>query len=254
MGNAGRYAAPFPEPLVYLAGIGGCLRLLEKQVKFVHQVARVLFGGAVLSDPVPNLVLDNEHTEFFELLAELLYIKTYETVVYVDIRPVVKDIQAPVYVDLDRGSHPLRLFFRLAQKLVEQVLEHRHFFGVGNAAVHSGVGEQFPVDVAHGAVDHGLFYGLQPAFPTDDEFAERQYEVGFERQRVFVLRVIYVYIHRVDVIHAVLRYAYDLAPQGFYKLRVLTFRVADDNVVTGDQVTVRDLPFGGERFAAPGRA
>ena len=49
-------------------------------MKLVHVVAGGLLFGAVDGDAVPHLVLHNEHTQLFKLLAELLNVKADKAV------------------------------------------------------------------------------------------------------------------------------------------------------------------------------
>ena len=60
--DSGRYAAPFSKSLPNLNGIGCGLFLFEQQMKFVHIVTGSLFFRPVYRNPVPYLVLHNEHT------------------------------------------------------------------------------------------------------------------------------------------------------------------------------------------------
>ena len=64
------HAAPFAEALPNLGTVRGGLFLFQQKVELVHVVARCLVLGAVDGNSVPHLILHDQHTELFELLAE----------------------------------------------------------------------------------------------------------------------------------------------------------------------------------------
>ena len=72
LGDACRDAAPLAEPLPNLHRVGGGLFLFQEQVHLVDVVAGRLAGGPVDGDAVPHLVLDHQHPDLFQLLAQLL--------------------------------------------------------------------------------------------------------------------------------------------------------------------------------------
>ena len=50
-------------------------------------------GGTVDRYPVPNLVLDDEHPDLFQLFSQLLNVKADDPVIDIHVCPVVKHIQ-----------------------------------------------------------------------------------------------------------------------------------------------------------------
>ena len=63
LGDTGRAAAPFSEPLPDFHGIGSGLFLFEEQVKLIDIVPGTLAGRAVGGNTPPYLILNNEHTD-----------------------------------------------------------------------------------------------------------------------------------------------------------------------------------------------
>ena len=66
--NSCRYTAPFSEPLPDFDAVCSGLFLFQQEVEFVYIVPGVLFAVAVDGDTVPDLILDDEHTQLFQLL------------------------------------------------------------------------------------------------------------------------------------------------------------------------------------------
>ena len=64
-------AAPFAEPLPYLHAPTRQLPLQE-QMELIHIVAGGPAQPPVYRDTVPHLILDDQHTELLQLLAQLL--------------------------------------------------------------------------------------------------------------------------------------------------------------------------------------
>ena len=102
-------AAPFPEPLPDFSGIGCRLFLFQKQVELVGKVPCGLALAAVGGDTAPNLVLDNEHPQLFELLAQLLDVKGHKPVADVHVGTVVKDIQGAGHIQVKGLRHTVSL-------------------------------------------------------------------------------------------------------------------------------------------------
>ena len=65
-----------------------------------------------------------------------------------------------------------------------------------------GVGKVGLVDHLHRPVNDRFLDGLQPRLAAHDELAEGQHEVGFQRQRVFFLRIVEVDVRGVHIVGA----------------------------------------------------
>ena len=78
-------------------------------MELVAEIPRCLALAAVLGHTAPNLVLDNEHPQLFELFSQLFNIKGHNAVLDVDIGTVVKDVQASVYIQVKGLRHTVSL-------------------------------------------------------------------------------------------------------------------------------------------------
>ena len=138
----------------------------------------VIAGGfvrlAVDGDAVPHRVLHDQHTDFLQLLAQLLDIEGHNAVFDVDAGAVIEHVQRTGDIDFKRRGDVLRLLFLLCQQRIVQILQNRHVF-------RHGVGQIIPVDHADTAVDDGLFHRLQALLAAYDQLAQGEDEVGFQR-------------------------------------------------------------------------
>ena len=143
--DAGGDAAPFSEPLPNLHRVGGGLFLFQQQVHLVDVVAGGLVGGTVDGDAVPHLVLDHQHTDLFQLLAQLLDVIADNAVVDVHIALMVEHIEGAGHIDFQRRGDVLCLFLLLRPQQVVEVLQDGHILRAGvieigpdRPAAHSG--------------------------------------------------------------------------------------------------------------------
>ena len=113
LGDTSRAAAPFPKPLPDFHGIGSGLFLFEEQVELIDIVPGTLASRAVGGNTPPYLVLNNQHTDFLHLLAQLLDVVADKAVVHIHIGSVVEQIQRAFDIDFQRRCHMPRLFFLL---------------------------------------------------------------------------------------------------------------------------------------------
>ena len=180
-----RDAAPLSKTLPNLDGVGRSLFLMQQQVHLVDVETGGLASGAVFGDSVPYRVLHNQHPDFFELFAQLADVKADHAGVNVDVGAVIEHIERTGDIDFKRGGDVLRLLFVLPPQLVIQVLQHRHI-------LRRGIVEIVPIDQPHTAVNDGFLHRLQAVLAAYDQLAERKDEVGFQRQRVFIVRVVEV--------------------------------------------------------------
>ena len=148
--------------------------------------------GAIDSNAIPHLILHHQHPDFFELLAQLLNVITDNAAVHIHIGMVVEHIEGAGNIDFKCGGDVLRFLFILGAEGIIQVLQNRHI-------LRFGVVEVVPVDDTHTAVNDGFFYRSKPVLAANDQLTQRQDKVGFQRQRVIVITVIQIQVHRVDV-------------------------------------------------------
>ena len=98
---------------------------------------------------------------------------------------MVEHIQGAGNIDFQRRSDVLRFFFLLGQQEVVQILQYRHI-------LRPGVIQVIMVDQPYTTVDDGFLDRLQALLAAHDQLAQRQNEVGFQRQRAFIVRVVQV--------------------------------------------------------------
>ena len=203
-------------------------------------------GGTIDGDAVPYLVLDHQHTDLFQLLAQLLDVIADNAVVDVHIALVVEHIEGAGHIDFQRRGDVLCLFFLLRPQQIVKVLQNGHI-------LRAGVIEIGLIDQPHTAVNDGFLHRLQALFAAHDQFTQGQDEVGLERQRTFIVRVVQIQVHRVDVVGGGRRNLDDLPMQALHQGRILGLRVTDDDVIIGEQETVGDLALGAEGLAGTRR-
>ena len=241
--NAGRNAAPLSEAFPDLHGVRGGLFFAQQKVHLVDIVSRTLMGDTVDRDAVPDLILYDQHTDLFQLLAEFFDVIGNDAALDIDVRSVIEHVERAGDVDFQRGSEVLRFLFVLRPQCVIQVLQNRHF-------LRRGVCKIIAVDHTDAAVDDGLFDRLQAVLPADDQFAQGQNKIRFQRKRVVVLAVIEVQVHRVDEVAGGRGDMDDLPVQTLDQRAVFRFGIADDDVVVRHEEHIADLTLRRERFAA----
>ena len=160
---------------------------------------------------------------------------------------MVEHVQGARHIDFKRRGQPLRFLFLLHAQSIVQVFQNRDVF-------RPGIVEVRLIDDVHRTVDERLFNGLQAISPADNQLTERKNEVRLEGQRVFLLGVVEVDVHRIDVAAAGGRNADDLSAERVDQREILALGIADDDVVVGQENDVADFALGGERFAGTRRA
>ena len=245
LGDACRNTAPLTEPLPDLDAVGGGLFLLQKEVELVHIVAGGLAGRAVLRDTAPDLVLNDQHAELFQLFAELLDVVADQTVLDIDVGTVVEEIQGSFDIDLQRRRHMVGFLFLLLKQCVVKVLQKRH-------VLRRRILEILLVDLVDTAVDDRLFHRLKSFLSADHQLAERQDEVGFQGKRVILVGVVLVDVHRIHILGGSRADVNNLALQLLYQSRVLSLRITDDHVVIRHQESIGDLTLGAEGLTGTG--
>ena len=105
--------------------------------------------------------------------------------------------------------------------------------------------------------------GTSPSLPpTINSHSDRiQNEVGFQVQRVIIVAVIQIQVHRIDVAGRTVvaladgRQLDDLTVQPLHQRCIFALRVTDDDVILGaDEKRIGDLTFCRKRLAAAGSA
>ena len=105
------------------------------------------------------------------------------------------------------------------------------------------------VDLVNAPVDDRFLHRIQAFLPTDDQLAQRQNKIRLQGDRVVIIRIIHVDIHRIDVLVARRRDLDDLSIKPPDQCRILRLRIRDDDIVIRHEEGIRDLPLCGKRFA-----
>ena len=216
-------------------------------MELVHIVAGGLASGPVDGDAVPYLVLDHQHPQLFQLLAQLLDVVADDAVVNVHIGAVVEYVQTAGNVDFQGGGDEVGLLFLLLQQKVVKVLQNGH-------VLRAGVLQVLPVDQPHTAVNDRFLHGLEAVLAAHHNVAEGQEEVHFQRKRRFIIGIVQVQVHRVYILPAGGGDFNDLTAQPLDQGIILRLRVCTENIVIGGEEHVGDFPLCGEGLAAAGCA
>ena len=243
LGDACGYAAPFSEPLPDLDAVCCGLFLFQQEVELVYIVPGVLFAVAVDGNAVPDLILDDEHTQFFQLFAQLFDIETDNSVIQLHIGLVIEHSQRTIDVDFQCRGDTLRLPLFLLPQAVVQITERWHIFRLRVVQI-------LLVDQRQAAVNDRLFFRLHAIPCAHDKFAQGKNKVRFHAQRVIIVGIVQVDVHRVDVVLTGGRDMDNLTAQRFHQRIILSLRVCDDNIVRCGKEHVGDLTLCTERLTA----
>ena len=99
LGDTCRDTTPFAKAFPNLHAPGTYLAAQQK-VELVHLVPCGLALAAVDGDAVPHLVLDDQHPQVFELLAQFLDIKAHKAVIDIHVGTVVEHIEQSMHIQL----------------------------------------------------------------------------------------------------------------------------------------------------------
>ena len=95
-----------------------------------------VIAGAFPFSPVgghaaPDLVLDDEHAQLFQLLAQFFDVKADQAVLNIHVGSMVEDIERAGDINLQRRCNQPGFLFRLLQKDSVQVAQDRVIFRFG---------------------------------------------------------------------------------------------------------------------------
>ena len=193
-------------------------------MELIHIVTGVFPRRAVFRHAPPNLVLDNEHPQLFELLAKALDVVADDPVVYIYIRSVIEYIEGPRHINLQRRGDAVGFPFLLVQQALVQVAQDGDIFGLW--VVQVGL-----VNDAYTAVNHRFFHGFKPVSIAHDQLTQGEDEVRFQRQGVIIVGVVQVNIHGIDIIRAGGSNTDHLTVQSLDQGKIFAFRVTDENII-----------------------
>ena len=212
-------------------------------MELVYIVPRVLFAVAVDGNTVPDLILNDEHTQFFQLFAQLFDVETDNSVIQFHIRLMVEHTQRTIDVDFQCRGDTLRLPLFLLPQTVVQITERRHILRLRIVQI-------LLIDQRQAAVNDRLLFRLHAIPCAHDQFTQGKNKVRFHAQRVIIVGIVEVNVHRVDVVLTGGRDMDNLTAQRFHQRIILSFGVCDDNIVRCGKEYVRDLTLCTERLTA----
>ena len=164
-------------------------------MELVYIVPGVLFAVAVDGDTVPDLILDDEHPQFFQLFAQLFDIETDNSVIQFHIRLMVEHPQRTIDVDFQCRGDTLRLPFLLLPQAVVQISKRRHILRLRVIQI-------LLIDQRQASVNDRFFFRLHAIPCAHDKFAQGKDEIRFHAKRVIIVRIVQVNVHRIDVVPA----------------------------------------------------
>ena len=203
-------------------------------MELVYIVPGVLFAVAVDGNTVPDLILDDEHTQFFQLFAQLFDVETDNSVIQFHIGLMVEHTQRTIDVDFQCRGNTLRLPFLLLPQAIIQIPQRRHIFRLWIIQI-------LLIDQRQAAVNDRLFFRLHAIPCAHNQFAQGKNKVRFHAQRVIIVRIVQIDVHRVDIVLTGGRNMDNLTTQRFHQRIILTLRVCHDNIVRCGEEHVRDF-------------
>ena len=149
------------------------MQLLKQKVHLIDVYPGVLTLASVCSHTAPNLILNDQHTDLFQLVSQFLDVIAYHAVGDVHVGAVIEHIEGTGNVDFQRGSNRMGFLFVLLHQGKVQVFQERNVLrdGILNIGL---------VHLTNGTVDHGLLDGLESFTTTDDQLKQGQDEVALE--------------------------------------------------------------------------
>ena len=122
-------------------------------------------SSPVDSDAVPNLILDDQHADFFQLLTKLPDVVADDPVADIHVGPVVEHIQRSADVDLQRRGDVLSFRLLLSAKGIVKILQNGHVLRLGVIQV-------CLVYLANAAVDDRFLNRKKTFTPADDQLTQ----------------------------------------------------------------------------------
>ena len=140
------------------------------------------------------------------------------------------------------------LCFRLVlfQKLRTKILQGRNSTGISSLLIVS-------VNTCRTTVDD-RFLLCSEVCTADKLFAKGHNELGFQDNRVCSVAVFLVHIHRIDMARRSSGNIDYFAAESFYKLRILSLRVYDNNICIGGKNDIFNFTLCRKGFSAAGYA
>ena len=137
---------------------------------------------------------------------------------------MVEHSQRTIDVDFQRCGDTLRLPLFLLPQAVVQITKRRHILRLRVIQI-------LLVDQRQAAVNDRLFFRLHTIPCAHDKFAQGKNKVRFHAQRVIIVRIVQIDVHRVDVVLTGGRNMDNLTAQRSHQRIILALRVCHDNIV-----------------------
>ena len=220
--------------------------VLEQEVDFINEDKGLLTFSTVLCNTVQNRVEDDKHTDRHKLLAEVKNVITDKSVIRINIGWLCKGIQRTVSKQLDSKGDFLCFRLVLFQKLRTKILQGRNSTGISSLLIVS-------VNTCRTTVDD-RFLLCSEVCTADKLFAKGHNELGFQDNRVCSVAVFLVHIHRIDMARRSSGNIDYFAAESFYKLRILSLRVYDNNICIGGKNDIFNFTLCRKGFSAAGYA
>ena len=193
-------------------------------MKLIDIISCIFLCVAVDGDTVPDLILNDKHTQLFKLLTQLLNVETDNSIIQFHIGLMVEHPQRTIDVDFQCRGNTLRLPLFLLPQAVVQITERRHILRLRVIQI-------LLVYQRQAAVYNRLFFRLHAIPCAHDKFAQGKNKVRFHAQGVIIIRIVEVNVHRVDVVLTGGRDMDNLTAQRFNQRIILALRVCHDNIV-----------------------
>ena len=141
-------------------------------MELINVVSCIFLCIAVDGNTIPHLILHDEHTQLFELLAQFFDVKADKAVIQFHIRLVVEHPQRTIDVDFQCRGNALCLPFFLLPQAVIQITENRHILRLWVIQI-------FLIDQRQASVNDGFFFRLHAIPCAHDKFAQGKDEIRF---------------------------------------------------------------------------
>ena len=162
-------------------------------MKFIDIVAGDFSFRTVACHSVPDVILNNQHTDLFQLIAQFLNVKADDTILQVNIRSVIEQILRAVDIHFKRVCYT-KCDFSLLDKSIVQIGQNRHFF--------SGrlIPEKIHVDGTNASVNDRTFLRSQSILAAHNDLTKRNDKIRLCGDRILIHVVFKVNVHGIDIL------------------------------------------------------
>ena len=205
--------------------------------------------GPVGRDAVPDRILHDQKPDLLQRLSQRFKLEAeYPVLIHLDIGTVVEYVQGAVHIDFQRRCDVLGLRLALLPQKPVQVPQDWHL-------LRARILQVVPVHQTGAAVNDGFLNRGKPLLAPNDKVAQGKYKITFQRHRVFIIRIVQVDVHWVDIVGGIGGNVnhLPLCAEALHQGAVLILRICNDDVVLRQKEHVDDLTLGREGLAAARR-